>query len=317
MVLIVAPPPSTTGGGGGTGGGTGDGGGVTVASATAPIVFQVSLTGGDGSYWDLSNGPARLLTGVQAFAAPDVTHFWQTSPVVDGSRWDGMRTGSTDNILPVAITAPDWQTWRDTDAAFFRAIHPGNEVALTVTAPDGTSRTKMMRFVSGGGVEGMDPLTQGFASYLLEFTAANPYWRGDDVSVTYSAADPVPFFPGPPFYINGNATSTATIANPGDEPAWPRYIISGAASSWSVGVGAALVSSNTAVADRQLVVVDTNPDELTVMDGNGNDVYESLANDSFAAIPAGARVPLSLELDTPGVNAEVTVEFTPLYRRPW
>lgn len=283
--------------------------------------FRVDLIGGDGSSWDLTHGPVILTPGAQLFAAPTVTHRWNTSPSVDGSRWNGMRTEQQDVVIPVALLGDDWQSWTDADAAFFRAIHPQGECFVSVTSPDARVRQLGVRFVAGGEVE-VDPLANFYAAYTLEFVVANPFWRGEPVTTTFTTQDPVPLFPGPPFSINPSSLlSSSTVSNPGDEPVWPRYTVTGPALSWSVGVdtgeGPALVSSDTPLAVGKSVTIDMDPTQLTVLDQDGNDVYEVLDSDTFSAIPAGRDVPLLLKVAGSDVSTRVQVEFTPLYRRPW
>jgi len=310
MSLMVFSPGSPSVPGVGTPG--------TPAAPSRSAAFRVGLTGGDGSSWDLTSGPVRLLSGPQLFAAPDVSHWWRVSPVLDGSRRDGMRTPQREIVLPIMTSGDDWRTWRDTDAAFFRAIHPANECQISVTTPDAYTRTLGGWFVSGGDVD-TDPLTQNFAAlYSLEFTAASPFWRGQGVSAEFFPQAPLPLFPGPPFNINrSSASESSTVTNPGDEPSYPRYIIEGTASTWAVGVGDALVSSDTPQTADQSVTIDTDPSQLTVLDQDGNSVYNRLASDDFEPIPAGVDVSLSLQVTGFDSSTRVRVEFDDLYRRPW
>lgn len=280
--------------------------------------FQVTLIGGDGSVWDLSDGAVGLLTGPSLFAPAPVTHWWGTSPLVDGSSWVGMRTDARSVTLPVVVETDDWTTWRSTDAALFQALHPSRECQLQVTAPDGVTRWMGLRYVAGGEIDDGDPLLWTSASYVLEFTAAIPFWRGSTIIAPLDPTDPVPLFPGPPFHINAKTYSTGgTITNPGDEPAWPRYTIQGPADSWSIKVGSASISSNTPLAAGQAVYIDTDRTQLTVVDESGVNVYGNLDSDTFAAIPAGTDVKLQVSIGGYNAVSQVTVEFTPLYRRPW
>lgn len=279
--------------------------------------FKVLLTGVDGSEWDLTQGNVLLAPGGQLFAAPEVSHWWTNSPVVNGSRWDGMRTGRADRSIPVFVLGDDWESWRDTDSAFFRAVHPRGECLVTVVSPDAKSRSMGFRFVSGGDVE-MDPLTRFFAAYNLEFTVATPFWAGEMVTYSFTADTPVPLFPGPPFNINRSvSTESATVTNPGDEDAWPRYRVVGPMESWTVGVGESLISSETPLLAGESITIDSDRTKLTVLDQDGVNVYGQLEQDVFAPIPSGENVPLSLTVVGGGPGSGVEVEFTPLYRRAW
>lgn len=294
-----------------------------ISTPSAPVErfsFSWSLTGVDGSAWDLTNGPVILMPGTQGLGMPDVEHWWQTSPVIDGSRWKGMRTAQKAVILPVVISADSWDAWRDLDAALFRAVDPSGEALVSVIAPDGVTRSMGLRLTGGGEVDS-NPLwdERPFATYALEFAAAQPYWRGDVIQGAYKGGTTAPLFPGPPFNINPSSTfETATVTNPGDVAAWPRYVVTGPCSAFTVGIGDSVVSSSRALTVGQSVTVDTDPAVLNISDQDGNRIWEFMDSREFAAIPARTEVPLTISLtnhDT--TNSSATVEFTPLYRRPW
>lgn len=285
------------------------------ASVGAPA-FRFTLTGGDGSTWDLNEGPVGLLPAPVGLGMAPVTHRWRESPAFDGARWGGSRTTSRPVTLPVEVEAADWQTWRDTDAALFRALHPSRECLLTATSPDAVSRTLALRFVAGGEMEDDDPLLYGRAVYALEFIAPSPFWMGESVAYEFGAATSGSFFPGPPFTLTKSATlDRARVTNPGDEPVWPTYEIIGPATTWSVGVGSSLIASSTAVRAGQTITVNSEPSQLTVTDNTGADLYTTLVRDTFAPIPAGANVSLNLNITGFGPTSSVRVSFTPLHRR--
>lgn len=280
--------------------------------------FTPTLIGADGSVWNLlDNASVMLMPGAQ-FAGVQVAHQLRTSPVLDGARWSSVRTDASDVLLPVAVMADDWQTWRKTDRSLWRALNPSGECSFQIAAPDAETFTLGLRFVAGGDVT-MNPLADNFAAYTLEFIAPNPYWRGEPVRRVYSQAPPVPLFPGPPFGISrGGSTGAAElITNPGDVPATPRYTVNGPAARWTIGVGDALVTSDRPLTAGQSVTVDMDPNQLTILDHTGANMHRHMSAVNFAAIPPGVDVPLNLSVVGTNAASSVVVEFTPLYRRPW
>lgn len=288
-----------------------------VTSSLLETSFLVTLTGTDGSVWDLNRGPVALLPGVKLFGTPVVDHWWKTSPLVDGSRWLGYRTEQREVTLPVATEGRSWSDWRDLDRDFFTALDPAGEVTLTVTSPDSVSRSLDCRFVSDGDIEDdADPLLFGRKAYVLDLIAAQPFWRGRVVTRSFDVVDPVPFLdpPGPPIFLNSPSVSGAThIQNPGDVPAWPTWIVNGPYTGFTLGVGDSLISSTTPYAGQ--LTIDSSPRKRTIVDDTGANRYASMDEVSFAPVPPGTDVPVTIKVFGAGPGTHVNVVLTPLYRR--
>lgn len=229
-----------------------------------------------------------------------------------------MRTGSRAVALPVVVEGSTWRDWRDTDAAFFRAVHPSGECVFSVTSPDSVTRSLRMRFVAGGDIADSDPLISLSTTYMLEFTAANPFWTGEPVRAEFKPEAPVPFFPGPPWAINAaSASGQRKVTNPGTEDAWARHLIEGPALSWAIDVGGGIISSDHPLLEGQSVSIDTDLAKLTVVDEDGVNVYGNLDQDVFAPIPAGVDVPISWSMEGFGPTSRIETVFDTHYRRPW
>lgn len=283
------------------------------------VGLGVMLVGVDGSTWDLYDGPVRLLSGSTGFGTPKPTHWWRESPAIDGGRWQGMRTGIRDTIsMPIYIHDPDSLGWRDTDAAFFDAISPDGECQMMVTTPDAETRTLTMRFVDGGDAQyDVDPLLLRYGAYSLQFAAADPYWLTDPIVQTFQNATAQPLFPGPPFNINpANTLASGVASNPGDVAAWPRWKITGPFTAFTVGVGDSIVQWSGSKPSGY-VVVDMDPRARTIVDEAGADAWLQVTEADFAPIPAGADVPLSLDVAGGTGTTSIELAFTPRYRRAW
>lgn len=280
--------------------------------------YQVTLTGVDGSVWDLNAGPVGLCNGSKLFSAPPVEHWNSVRPTVAGSRWTGMRVPAVDRVLAIKIEGTDWESWRSLDRAFFDAVDPRGEAQLTVTAPDAESFTQGIRFVDDGGAEDeFDPLLFSRSFYVMAFQAAWPYWRGEDVYVPIAFDPPTPRFPGPPYTINPvTRTQRKTITNRGNVESWPMYVVTGPALSYTVGIGENVVKSSDSLTAGEQVFVDTSPDARSITDADGNRINERMTEVAFAPIPPGADVALNVDITGFGPGSMVEVTMPTWFRRP-
>lgn len=312
MIIVQQVVPDTT---------PTDTGGFTLPLVEPRLGLGVMLTGTDGSTWDLYNGPVRALAGSSGFGAPTPEHWWRVAPALDGSTWAGYRVPQRDINLPVYIHESTSLGWRDTDAAFFKALNPSSECTLIVATPDGAVRSLPVRFAGGADVDfDVDPLIMRYAAYALTFSAADPYWQGSLVHTSFSVAGSVTtLFPGPPFNINSAyTTGTGTIANPGDVVSWPKWTVNGPYTGFTVGVGATTVVYSGTKAAGQSVTIDTDPRRRTVLNETGADEWVNLTTANFEPIPPGGVVTLSLSVTGATTSAtSIDMNFIPRYRRAW
>lgn len=282
--------------------------------------YLVTLTGVDGSVWNLNSGPVGLTAGAKLFNSPAVTHRWRKSPNIPGARWGGKQTEPREILLPVTIRGSDWREYRDNDRAFFAALDDEGFVTITVTSPDGESRSLLAKFTGDSDpTDDFDPLLMGWKQYDLEFTAGEPYWRGDKITLPISVQAPVPWLvpPGPPLYINPpNTTTGATLDNPGDVESFVVYTITGPYTGFTAGIGDSLTKTTTAAGAGAITTVDTRPNRRIVTDAAGNRINDQMDRIAFAAIPPGASVPVTLAVTGVGADTGLSVDLEPLYKRP-
>lgn len=302
--VVVEPPPVP---------------GPVVFPAIPRVGVDVYLTGVDGSVWDLVNGPVRLQAGAKlAYAEPE--HLTRSSPALDGADWYGFRTPPGEMFLPVRVEDATSLGWRDVDAAFAAAVDPSGEVTVTVVTPDALARSATGRYTSGlDATFERDPLMMRHAVYGLTLATNDPFWRSPRLSAQFSLAAPAPFFPGPPWTLNpGRITNTATVSNPGSVPAWPRWTVTGPFTSFTVGVGAAVVTLVATVPAGSSRIVDMDPRRRSIVTGAGADAWAEVTAAAFTPIPTGQDVPLLVDVvgGTAGTTT-VTLELTPAHRKPW
>lgn len=303
---VVEPPPSV-----------GDLGFPGVSPPVERVTrLGVMLTGVDGSTWDLYNGPVVLMPGARFFSTPDPEHWFTDAPALDGSRWTGARVPRGEPYLPVFIDADDPLQWRDNYAAFMRAVRSPGLCYLTVVTPDSQSRTLAMRYVSGANAEyETDPLLIRYGAYGLTFATEDPYWQGWPIRTQFADIALQPRFPGPPWRINPtNTIGSTSVTNPGDVDAFGVWTVTAPFQGFTVGVGG---ETTTVVATKTtgFVQIDNDPRRQTIRDETGADMSLAVvdAGDN-PMIPAGAKVPLSLNLIGAGAGTSIELLFTPRFR---
>lgn len=300
--------------------------GVLPAPAAPPPTpwqgLDMTWAGADGSEWSLTDPSSGsvMLPGVRGWSMPPVTHYNDTYASVHGSRWRGYNVGEREVFWPIQIYSDiSSQDWVTRDSKFWATMHPAHPGVWMVRQPDGTKRRLTLRFHDDGTQAfDTDPILSGWCSYGITFHAEQPFWEGDPIAKPFSSGTGGDFFGGtggPPFVISpGNAIATAELTNPGDEPAWPVWVLDGPFTAFTLTVDGQSIASSTitATAGQQLVITTEPTQRSALLDGT--DVMGSLSSYGFTALPDGGQVPLSLAYTGTG---GITCQFTPLYHRAW
>jgi hypothetical protein len=286
-----------------------------------PVRHQTLFTGADGSLWDLTNGPVRLLDWTPGVPSPER---WGVSPpALDGTIYTGMRTPQAEDVFTLDVHSDTGLGFRDLDSALARAFAPDGDCYLTIVAPDALSRTRRMRYSDGlDSLLTMDPFAKRSRVYEITMDS-DPYWAGDTLSTTFTIAAEQAFFPGPPWNIASSHSigQAPTVSNPGDIPVYPIARASGPFTGFTTGIGAAKVVYAGAKSATGWVLVDmtqqTITDDLHPDPADSDAVWLACTDIAFAPIPAGAAVQPTLDITDPLPGASVELSFTPLYRWPW
>ena len=321
------PVPPTPPPGSGTGGGGTEGPGGAPDGAWGEL--GVSWTGWDGSEWVLSSptSPVWLTpAGTRGLNMPPTSRFTSQAPALAGSRWRGYRVEERPVFWPLFIYGDSTAQWRAADRAWWATMRPDAPGTWTVTQPDGTRRRLRCRYDGDNDqVFGRDPFSVGWVLYGVDLVAEDPFWRGDPVRRSFSAAPAEAFYGGaggtgfaPPYVISANtSTATATMPNDGDEPAWPVWTVNGPFTSASVGVAGRTIAVPFSLASGKSLRIDTRPDRLSAVDSDGNDRVDDLGAVSFAPVPPGVEVPVTITVPGSTSATTVAVEIEPLYYRAW
>lgn len=286
--------------------------------------YTIWWEGWDGSNWSLSDEESGLvlMRGARGFGGISIEHHRDQHASLAGSRWRDFRALDREIFLPIHIYSDgSSQDWVEHNRAFLKTMRAGRQGWIHIVHPDGHHRRIQVRYEKGlEEAYEMDPAFYGWATYGVYLNAEQPYWeRATPVGDIWRAPEPVYFFgagatpgSGPPFGISDERNaSTATITNPGDVEAWPKWIYRGPATSATVGVDGRTVEIPIALLAGESVTLDMDPRQQVALRENGTDVTGDLGSFDFAPIPDGATVPLDIELV--GTGGSIELQLTPLY----
>jgi hypothetical protein len=294
-------------------------------------ILEITWIGTDGSVWDLLGGTqgVRLSEGVRGLHLPEVTQIVQTSARVPGRQYLSTlyKPRQVDLTLNVgdssAFGVADAQAWRNLDEAFWASTSSEVTGRLLVRSDTGGYRYLDCRLDSAVDAYQNDPGTQRFAQYPVTLVSDSPFWKGFDITRTFTYdVQPQNYYGGgtgtlgPPFYISASsALAAATFTNPGDLPAYARWTATGPGTH-TFGLGAHTTTLPTLLAGSS-ILVNTDPFIDTVTDGAGNNLWPFVGATDFAApIPTGVDILLNLAITggTYMVSA-ITVAIAPLFRK--
>jgi len=283
----------------------------------------------DGSNWSLSDDSSGivLMRDVRGLGNITIEHHRDEHESRAGSRWRDFRALNREIYLPIRLFSDGTsEDWVEHNRRFWKTMRAGKTGWLHILHPNGSHRRIKARY-DKGGEEAMllDPAFFGWANYGIYMTAEQPYWEAaEPVGDTWSLPEPVYFFGGgatpsnaPPFGISDEKdVSTATITNPGDVEAWPKWIYRGPADSASVGVDGEVVEIPIELLTGESITLDLNPYEQSAIKrtavGVETDVTDDLGTFDFSPIPPGEAVALDITLIGTG-GGSIELQLTPLF----
>lgn len=299
------------------------------------VGLNMTWTGWDGSLWNLAAASEGvvMLPGVRGLTMPPIVHYTTAYPTVAGARWRGHAVDPREVFWPIQIFHDlGSQEWITRDRAFWRTLRPDKTGTWTVTQPSGEARTLTCRFDNDGeSAFATDPVLAGWTNYGITLKANAPFWRGDPITREWIAGVAQPFFPaaGPGGKLtisSSRGLGSASIRNPGDVEAFPRWELDGPITAASISIGGKAISIPFSIATGQVLVIDADPavQSAVLYNASGSGVHRVLSNPvdktmqlgsvNFAAIPAEAVTPIGLTMTGSG---KVTLKLTPLYLRAW
>lgn len=292
-----------------------------------PIVRQpvdLRWLGADGSEWLFGKSGPVTLESISAIGVPPPhSRHTQQAPGVPGASQTGTQLQEKDVTLGVAVwSAGSSAGWVQSDTAWWDSLDRDVEGYLSARVL-GQERRLPMRLADASDAYDVDPVEHCLGKYVIRMVASQPLWQSDPITRSWSDPatrdfyDPDPAVDGGVVHVMSAKTlGTATITNPGDEPTHPVWTVTGPCASVTVGVGSSVVEFAAALAEGDVLTIDTRPGHLSVRDALGSRATDVTAA-KFAAIPAGAAVPLTIEAASTEPGFTVSAVLTPLYRRAW
>lgn len=291
-----------------------------------PGIESMQWIGWDGSVWDLKDAAGGVV-----LANEDVTGLWfppierhtSKSQSIPGTRHRGWDVDERGVFWPLLVySRAGSREWLLRNDAFMRTMHPGKTGIWQVTTILGSRRLRC-RFDGGTGTFSRDPAKVGWQIYGVKMVAEDPFWMGEDVSITWQSTGATAaerdFWPDNDaedgFYLSGAFTSgSAVVTNPGDVDAYWRHILTGPINAGAeIGVAGETLTLGAPVAAGQSVAIDTRPDRLTMIRNDGVSLYMTAnSRASFPPLPAGTDVPVIIRFSGDG---SVQSTFAPSYLR--
>lgn len=247
---------------------------ITWTSADGSTV--IDLTDDSSGYTVAANGTAGLRS-----VAYELTTTRYAG--IDGETVNAIHATPNEPTIGLLVEADGDADLRAKIRGLVRAMRPkAGPGTLTVANETGDRRSLTCYCVDGlPGVESSDGILAGsWWKAALKFYAPDPWWLGDEQSVSIGLGAPTPFFPFFPLVLSSSTVQgqfTVDLSD-SDTPAFPVWTITGPGSSLvltnnttgrSLTVAASLASGET-------MVVDTRPDYQSVRRGDGTNLLGSV-----------------------------------------
>jgi hypothetical protein len=242
----------------------------------------------------------QALSGATGLGLPPVSAQWLES-AGDGSVFRGKRVLSRDIDLPLHFKADDRDELIEMVGKLARMLD--GACTLRVVNDDGTSWWTEVHRVGGGDyIYGEDTIGEDDLSLVITLRSGSPYWKSG--APVESSAN----------LVNGAGVETTYlfIDNPGDVPAYPKFVFQGPLPNGvtvgfkSLGWWMESVDFDGPVWSGDTLTIDCATGR--VYDQDGNSRYRELASaPQFFKIPAGGRdVSFDFKGDLPAPGATST-----------
>lgn len=245
---------------------------------------NITIEGVDGSMWAIHgprsmSSPVRLREGDvgELFDAPFSTVYKGVSGM-PGKRFRGLNYAERNIVLRLNIAGASGRDWASVDSRFWRALSGERPFRLIVDTELSGRRWLWVRLAEAPKVENsLDPHEQANMMVQIVVTAENPFWQSLPIKDE--------------FVFDGSnwATGGVTVENPGDVPAWPKWVLTAPAK-----YGLPDVDLSTPVDNRldrfvylpfqptgREVLVDTDPFEEMITANDGTLLWAQMNGQFF------------------------------------
>lgn len=274
-----------------------------------------------GRRWPLSdmNSGTVLMPGVEGMDDPEVALHLSEHAGVAGARFRGARTMSRVVSWSVFVWADrDSAEWLARAREFRAAFRADRTGVWEVIAPDGQTRYLTCRRNSPVHTYDLDPALAGYAEYGIELLAEDPYWRGAPITRSWQGDEDIPLVPAdetdPMIDLQFGSSAMfagATIPNPGDVAAWPRWRLVGPLEDITLRVGDGVLGCPDLTAG-QVLAMDTNRSSASYR-LDGGQARALVRPRDPRPVPPGELVPVGIEIGAG--TGTVDLEIVPRYER--
>jgi len=285
---------------------------------------SLSLITADGTEFDLANWPTLTATlGRKGFDAVSYTAYTDESPNVDGEVFRSARALPRDMIVPIYLRGNTRSEFLAAKRNLLAKLSPIRGMATLEVAEEDGTRRRIGVYFTGRGAEGdaaRDQAGRNWVKYNLELRAPDPYWRGDLLTLQFQATSVDSFFPILPLRVqSAQRFGNTSFTNPGDVFSYPLWTITGPTAGGVIltrttsGLPSRVLRLNITLAGGETVVVDTNPERLSIVDGYGVNRWPTLvAGSAFWQVSPGTNA-LSVVITGAGTGSKVKVDIEPRY----
>lgn len=314
---------------------------------------NISLTGADGSVWDLCTGDVQVGQADPAlWGMPPVGITERTSYAVPGSTVTGRRHGATDLVIPILVFPENPYTAESLVARLARALDPvAGDVTITVRRGDTTpARRITATYLAGWNSLVLAAAYSGDVEGKVALRATDPYWSSIvDETVTVTPPDPVfvsgttdfnadfgfdaaapfdgfftgvgfddpntPFDQASPFDGAGGGTVIFTATNPGDVDAYPEFNVHGPA-GWIEATNlstGAFWSHPGVLGPMETLHITSRPGRRTVRTDGVNTYGQLGAGSQLWPLPPGESTIAVRFAGTTPTLSQFTMSWTPRY----
>ena len=247
---------------------------------------RFTWTGADGTVINLSDTDAGYLVapdGTTGLRSPAYSVIATEYAGIDGQTLQSIKAADRNPTLGVEINADTEAEFRAKARGLVRAMRP-KAGAGTLTVANETGERRSLTCYCIGGLEGDASLSSELPGRwwraVVKLYAPDPWWLGDEKTVSIGLGAPTPFFPFFPLVLSSSTVQgqyTVDLSD-SDTPAFPVWTITGPGSSLvltnnttgrSLTVGASLASG-------EQMVIDTRPAYQSVRRGDGTNLLGSV-----------------------------------------
>lgn len=204
----------------------------------------------------------------------------------DGETVNAVTAAANRPTLGLLIQADGDAALRTRLRRLVRAMRPAaGPGVLTVVTPEG-DRRHLTCYVEAGleGDESDDTHLPGrWWKVALKLYAPDPWWEGDEQTLTVGLQVPVPFFPTPPFTLSPSTVQGQFEVDlrDADAPSFPVWTVSGPGTTLILQnlTTGRTIEINTTLTAGQSLIVDTRPGYQSVRRNNGTNLMSAVASD--------------------------------------